>query len=452
MTMTRLSIPILCFLSILSPSGCGRKRAPGLTNIVLVTIDTLRPDHCSAYGYHRPTTPFLERLAAEGVLFTRAYSTSSWTVPAMASLFTSLHPRSHGVVRGFVEDAESRIVNQSILEESHLTLPEVLREAGYRTFAVSTNAHCTPETGFGQGFDHFRSLWFQAADKANSEIRELREEISVSEPFFLWIHYFDPHAPYRARSPWIEDFAAREDLAREWESLSSGQIELRREEVVSDPAVIESLVDLYDSEIAYCDRAMEKIFSELSLLENTLVVVTSDHGESFLERNLLHHGTSLYEEQIKIPLVIRLPEGARRHRVETPVNIIDLFPTIVDLAGLDLPSGLQGRSLRREIEGEPSAGEVTITDLEKKKILRSVSEGGWKLISERNSEKPPELYNLEEDPGETRDLAVENIVERKRLEALEREWEDATPASFAPRRRRGLNRDQTEKLRALGYL
>src|SRR5262245_39928490 len=182
---------------------------PRPTNVVLITIDTLRPDRRPLYGYRRKTTPFLDELADRAAVFDRAYSTSSWTAPAMASLFTSLPPRAHGVVKGFV--ANEQVLGQDLLSDRFDTLAEILSRNGWQTFGVSTNAHLTTATGFGQGFTELRSLWWDGAARANDEALALAERLRTAERWFLWVHYFDPHFPYDHHQPWFDAYVSEPD-------------------------------------------------------------------------------------------------------------------------------------------------------------------------------------------------------------------------------------------------
>ncbi|MEI6971130.1 MAG: sulfatase, partial [bacterium] len=195
------TLVIVVLLSVLCSCN-GESRKP---NVVLITIDALRPDHLSSYGYNRPTSPFIDSLAERGCVFSNCRSVACWTAPALASLFTSTYTRSHGVLHGFAR--ERKIHGQEVLDPSFLTLAEALKANGYATFAIAGTGHATSQSGMAQGFDKFDGLWFPPCETIHDAASAMRTDIAKSKPFFLWVHYFTPHAPYYARKPWINRYA-----------------------------------------------------------------------------------------------------------------------------------------------------------------------------------------------------------------------------------------------------
>lgn len=179
--------------------GCGDAPRP---NVLLVTIDTLRADRLSGAGHSRQTTPYLDELAASGVRFERAYASSSWTAPSVASLLTSLDPRRHGIEHGHL--SEQVIVQQEVIPESLPLWPELLRNAGYRTYGITANTHLYGHFGFDRGFDRYECIGFLTADEVLETLERWQLEITASEPWFVWVHLLDPHARYTPRSPWID--------------------------------------------------------------------------------------------------------------------------------------------------------------------------------------------------------------------------------------------------------
>ena len=175
-------------------------------NIVLITIDCLRADHLSCYGYERKTSPNIDNIAAQGIIFKNATSPSSWTVPSMVSLFTSLYPSNHGIVRGLGWGGKREVQKQDAISDKLTTLPEILKEKGYTTFGVASNIHLGERLGFARGFDYFKCLSYLPAPPVNQTIYAWEEEIKNAEKFFLWVHYIDPHDPYYPRKPWIDDY------------------------------------------------------------------------------------------------------------------------------------------------------------------------------------------------------------------------------------------------------
>jgi len=420
-------------LCLLSAGGCRPARETTPPNVILITIESLRPDHLSGAGYARPTTPFLDRLAGRGWLFADCSSTSSWTAPALASLFTGLYPRSHGVRRG--EAQGDIILGQERLADSFLTLAEALQGAGYATFGVSLSGHVSPETGLAQGFDEFASLWFLDAAAAHRAALGLRGRFSASRPAFFWIHYVDPRAPYRPREPWISRYTPNPAQAGEWGEKDMRELVREREEILRRPELVSTLVDLYDSEIAYADSFLERLFAEVVSAENSLVIVTSDHGEAFGEHGNLGHGNSLFQEEIAVPLIVLLPGREGRGRtIARPVSLIDVFPTITDALGLSLPPGLPGRSLLPDLEkGGEGEDRPLFFELRRRSELAGLRVGGGKLIAwPKTTESKWALYDLKSDPLESRNLSGKDPAVFRALGDLFRSWLASTPEFRAP--------------------
>jgi arylsulfatase A-like enzyme len=302
-------------------------------NVLVYLIDTLRPDHLSCYGYARETTPNIDALASDGVIFTEMISQSSWTRPAVASLFTSTYPSVHGVMD-----------RADILPDEFETLPKIFHQSGYETAAFMANVTCLPMWGFGPGFRQFVDVdstvvsGTKDAQVADSVIDALR--LAKGRPWFFYVHNFGPHSPYDPPSPYNTRFVS---------PAACGD---------GPEAERAHLVDLYDGAIAFTDAQFGRIVETLKKLDrydDTWIVVVSDHGEALFEHDEWGHGTSLYDEQIRIPCVIKPPrnldfEGER----EGIAELIDIAPTLLDLADLRVPDGFQGRSLRDRLEGAPA--------------------------------------------------------------------------------------------------
>lgn len=416
--------------------------------MVLVTIDTLRADHVSCYGYARNTTPFIDRIAARGLVYRNAYATSSWTAPSMASIFTGLYPRQHGVRHGFVQKGERAIAEQEFLWSGFPLLAEAMREAGYETFGLSSNGHMAPNTGFARGFDHFEAMWFVDAPAVNAAAEKWKDRIAAAGKYFLWVHYFDPHAPFVAREPYIREYAADAAAWEPWTGLGVDELERRKLEIRRTEGALQALVDLYDSEIRYCDRFVEQLFELLGIDERALVIVTSDHGEEFLEHNNIGHGHTLFEETIRVPLIVQWPGGTRTGTVDRLVGNKDVFATILDMLEVRPAAPAPGRSLFAETEGEDAAR--VFTELDRGRQLRAVREGDWKLIA---AEKKPRswLYDLSSDPGERADVAAA-APERAALLRSLLDGFAAEPAFAAPKSQRRMDPEAEMKLRSLGYL
>lgn len=370
------------------PAGCG---GPAPPNIVLIIVDTLRADHLSCYGYEVDTSPFISRLASQGILFERAYSASSWTSPATASMHTSLYPFQHGVTTGLLATKRGREIDASIklnrIPDGAVTIAEVLKEAGYSTFAVTDNLNITEEQGFSQGFDRFQNYNYRAADVVNAKLREWRYDIEGSEPYFVYVHYNDPHQPYNRRKPWFKQ---------------EGNKPITR-------------VTAYDSEIGFVDSKIKELFDLFEWSDRTFVIVTADHGEEFYEHGELGHGHNLYSQTINVPLVVYpasgFPPGTR---TGAPVGTIDVLPTIREVAGLGPGRFDEGVSLLQSAleAGNPGPERFLLSHLERRWIggetgyeMKSVIYSNWKYIL--TIPGADELYNLKEDLAEKVNLLEE---------------------------------------------
>ncbi|MCP4656288.1 MAG: sulfatase-like hydrolase/transferase [bacterium] len=446
---------VVFLISLGAPSaGAKESRKTRAPDIVLITIDTLRQDHLSCYGYERRTTPFIDGIAEQGAIFTNAYSTSSWTVPSMASLLTGLYPRSHGVRHGLIRgDGSKRIDNQEMLAPSLSTLPELLQAAGYTTFGVSSNGHLAPELGFDQGFDHYAFGWFRKSPFSNRAAIQWRAEIEAAPSFFLWVHYFDPHPPYLSREPWIHQYSSNQKATEEWSGVQWNRRVNKKNfaRLREDPSGLQAVIDLYDSEISYCDQQIRELFDALPRLANSLVVITSDHGEAFHEHDQFGHGKSLHEEVVLVPLIIKLPGTGSRKTVESPVSNKDVVATILQAAGLEVPVGLEGTGLLAAMTGEaPPPREPVFTELDRFHTWQAIRDGSWKLISGHRGRRL--LYNLAEDPSEERNRVRDRTVDKQRLEAELAAWAADHPVFAAPTANVQLDDDQLDQLRALGYI
>lgn len=432
--------------------ACRKPGLESLPDIILITIDTLRPDHLAVYGYERRTAPFISSIADRGYIFDNCYATSSWTAPSMASLFTGIYPRGHGVLHGFV--GAGKIVNQEKLDSSLPTLAELLKSRGYHTFGISTNGHVTPETGMARGFDEFVSLWFRDAEEAHQASLDLKEKVKNSRPYFFWIHYFDPHAPYRFRRPWIEGYSSDPVSARKWAEENMKELRRKRAIVTSDPKNRSALVDLYDSEINYTDEFLRRLFDEVLSPQSCLIIITSDHGEGFLEHGLLGHGNSLFEEVVKVPLIVKMPEEEERPvNISAPVSIVDVVPSVLDFLGISVPELVQGKSfLSLMNNSSPMKPRPIFCELDRGRHLKSIRRGRWKLIRKSGKKRAGLLYDLKADSAEENDVSGENQKVAGLLHRALISWQKQTPSFKAPRGEFVSKGEEKEVLKSLGYL
>lgn len=417
-------------------------------DVVLITIDTLRADRCSLYGAAHPTTPFLEELARRAVVFDAAYASSSWTPPSMASIFTGLPPRAHGVIKGAVRDGAA--VNQQVLDAAFTTIAESFQAAGYHTIGVTSNAHMVGRTGFAQGFDAFRAPLWKGANEVNAVARRLVAERPADRPLFLWIHYFDPHSPYLAHAPWIDTYEVDFAWVKRCTDVDHEALEAEARASADPAAMRAALFALYDSEIAYVDASLRRLFAALPALGSAVVAITADHGETLMNRGWIGHGNGLYDEETRVPLLIRLPGATSGSRVARPVSNADLYGTLLDAAGLPRPPRLDRPGLLAAGGAEPP---VLLELSRTETVEAAVRVGRHKLIRRDAPQASLELYDLAADPREQRDLAEADPALRDRLAATLRRTADAWPPyAAAGQETVPADPELIERLRALGYL
>ena len=400
----------------------------------------------------------IDSLAAQGVRFDAAYSASSWTVPSAVTLLTGLHPASHGVEHGMLGAGKgiraAALEGQEVIAEEIATLAELLRDAGWATFGVTANGHLDARFGFAQGFDHYRGVEFAGLERVEAALGELRESIAAADPFFLWVHLLDPHAPYTPRVEWIRaqspDFRG---IPGQLRAVVVAQHYFDRGVTSTRHPGFPFVSLLYDGEVAHTDAAIGRILETAGVTEDDLVVVTADHGEEFLEHGRFGHGYTLHDESIRVPLVLRLPGAEHAGRVVAePVGAVDVLPTLLDALDLPVPETLPGRSAMPLVRGEADPRDV-VTQLARFEPLRAetIRRGRWKLLRhhERGSDA---LYDLESDPTEQRDLAAsEPEVARELGAALDAALAAQRAARIEPGRA-PISDAELEELRALGYV
>lgn len=464
--------------------------APLASNLLLITIDTLRADHLGFHGYPRDTSPFLDRLAGESVVFDDAAVQVPKTLPSTVSILTSLYPAWSGVE-----------TNRHVLPDEALTLAEVLQDAGFATAAWTTNGNLVEENGLAQGFDRFAFLP-PPADAATLTDQALADPIFETPEAgattagrdrrrrFTWLHYIDPHGPYTPPGPDADRFVRdayydgsigvqlRLDEARRinWNQGLGGVPHYQRLPYLEHPRRRQRdfYVARYDAEIRYLDGQLERLLATLEergLLADTAVVLTADHGEGLGEHELFfEHGWFVYQDQVHVPWLIRLPGTPAPRRIETPVELVDLAPTVLDLLGIDIPDTFQGRDLRPVLDGgeAPRRPLYSITPDSYPQRYAGVRLGPWKLIrtidKAHHRSVSEHLYQLEEDPAEMVDRAE---GEPEVLAGLRRildagPWNrpegatapGATPETLDPQilDPETLDPEVRESLRSLGYL
>ena len=378
-------------------------------NLVVILIDTLRADRLGSYGNRNGLTPHLDRFAAEGVRFAQMQAPAPWTLPSVASLMTGLQPQTHGAGVRYGEFAPTGLTG------GVRTLAETLRDAGFYTQGIYHNIYVNPAFGLQQGFDEYASIEDRAAPLVDRALEGLRRT-APDRRVFLYLHLFDPHNPYEPPEEECRTVARR--LLPDYRGRLGCSADRRPELPIPPPEDRRWHEALYDAEIASTDREVGRFLKgleELRMEDDTVVLVVSDHGEEFwtrLDREKAlgydpnsDHGHTVYQELLHVPALLRVP-GRPPGVIESAAELADLFPTLLRQVGVDSPP-VQGRDLTPVLDGAPPAGRPTLlADL----ILHgpprwSIRRGPWKLVLPRDPGVAPELYDLDRDPGELRDLA-----------------------------------------------
>jgi arylsulfatase A-like enzyme len=436
-------------------------------NVLLITIDALRADHLGVYGYARPTSPNIDRLAGQGVTFRRAVSQWPLTSPSFAALMSSTYGHTNGLIRNTAQRMPDR----------PLMLAELLKAGGYSTWAAVGNVNLARVFNFDQGFDTYRELWREGDGRKTAgtthEGLDLLKQASTERPFFLWLHFFDPHARYEPPKPFDGMFVGDRYFDGSWRVPLNARADADLGGISSKVSLgsedrVAYYVAQYDAEIRYVDQQVGILLQELEergLAGNTLVVLTADHGESLGDHDyFFEHGRFPYDDCVHVPLIVRAPRFAKPgHTVRSPVQSIDIVPTLLDLAGLPPDPQAEGKSLRPLLRGESPAGDRwayaftesgfaldyqrSITS-ERYKLVYVPDAGNRRIMTGREIE----LYDLAADPGETRNL----IDERPEVTAFlkRRLWRwmaNGGPAAPAPAAVR-VEAAAEEQLRSLGYI
>ncbi len=403
-------------------------------NIVLLSVDTLRADKLGCYGYDKPTSPNLDRFAAEGLLFEDATCEVPLTAPSFGAMLTSRPPRINGSTRNGIR-----------LPDEIKTAPQLLQEAGYQTFCVQSNWTLKAKlSGIERGFDtydddfHDKRWGIIKPERNGPHVTELAlkllAERDTTRPFFAWIHYSDPHAPYKLH----KEFKVWDKAG--WKLDKAGKVRAK-----------------YDSEIAFTDNELSKVLAALP--DNTAVVFVSDHGESLYEHNYLGHGRRIYQNNMHIPFIVHAP-GLAPGRSDAPVRGMDVGPTLLGLAGIVVPDTMTGVDV---LKAPPAADRLRIFETyggavpnlpgvesvmaTRGPMRQGVLLGDWKLIVDGKRE---ELYNLSDDPGELKDLHKKNAAKVAELRQHLDLWEKAYPQ--AQEKVEALSEEDKQALEAFGYL
>jgi arylsulfatase A-like enzyme len=437
-------------------NGCSGRKTNKRPNVLLISLDTVRRDHCSVYGYEHNTTPNLIKLAKQGALFDLAYSPASTTSPSHATMFTSLYPVTHGVVKNGLE-----------FSDKYETLAEILKGQGYQTASFVSSFVLHSKFGFAQGFDFFDDEFLpqecktyvtewegitindsfdrRAPYTTARAINWLKNKRDSSMPFFMFVHYFDPHNPYLPPEPFRSFFAPR--------NVSASFVDIAK--------------GLYDAEIAFTDKYCNDLIEQIGLMglkDDTLIVIVSDHGEGLMQHGYMFHGVHIYEEYVRVPMIFIFPGRIKNGAVfKQPVELVDLVPTILDLLDIkEQKSAFQGQNLAPTLLTGAGLDMDRPIYLHRRHYVEKwmdkiwvkgekfgVRIGKWKYIV-GDEEGTKELFNLEADPGEKNNLYMDfKKVADSLSDELDR-WKQSHMSSSknAPR----IPEDDLKKLKTLGYV
>ncbi|TME70351.1 MAG: DUF229 domain-containing protein [Chloroflexi bacterium] len=479
------------------PPGSASHATPAQPNLILIVVDTTRADHLGVYGYPRPTSPWLDYFAQQATVFEQALSSSSWTLPAHATLFTGLFPRSHGadLVEG---DGGMSLAELGRLDDTArvrplspdaVTLAKLAAKAGMDTGAICANsAYLFRYFGLDQGFQTYvdppgsrpshrpvglslgirlgmdRFWGFRRLIEGNERFYLLGSEVNRlalhwldrrrDRRFFLFLNYMDAHEPHIpiGRYRWL--FPASDGPPK----VAERAIRDRQRAIL--PEEQQRLVDVYDVGVRSLDDHLHDLFDRLAawdLLDRTVVLIVGDHGESLGEHNELGHANGVYSSEVRVPLLLRLPGQRDGKRVSRLVHMVDVFPTLVDLLGLENPGGLQGATLFGDGRPYPL---VVYTGRYRylaehypryyDRTHYALYKDPWTLI--RHSDGDVELYDIRADPAEERNVAGEHVREVTELTQELEGFEETVKPEFATPVTAAANEEAQRRLRALGYL
>ncbi len=428
-------------------------------NIVLIVVETLRADHVGCYGYNRNTTPFIDKSAGEnGIIFNNFFSVAPWTNPAVASLFTGFYPQSV-----FAPLQHKQAIRQTLPEESD-TIAEIMNKSGYYTIGLIDHPGINSKLKYNQGFAEFIQLqnihhghrWQGIPKKDLMNLISKKLKKSNNKPKFIYLHLLYPHLPYEPFPEFKNMFGQRHQDIRETEK--------------------QGMINMYDAEIRYTDEVIKEIYKMLKnykLLNNTWLIITADHGEGFWEHGLYEHGNSLYNELLKIPLII-YPAGGRNNKpreINHFLSNIDIFPTMLDIAGINPPKDIHGKSLLGYLAGEDHAPGLLFSESPHSRIVHALScqDDTYKLIYKapekinniekvkediQKTEHYTELYNIKDDPNETDDIHSNerNIVEELGVKLIEHHINNYKMRKRLKQIEKELDKETIERLKSIGYL
>ena len=430
------------------------RAAAGRFNVVLVILDAARAQQFGTYGYGRPTTPELDRIAADGVVFERAYTPAVFTLGALSSLWTSQYPDRHHAEVSYADP----------LPRDRLTLAEALSSRGVRTAGFVANAVAGTIHGFDRGFGEFQEVYRTFPDLGSRGAAFQRVlpswlQAQGGERFFAYVHFREPHFPYDPGPPFDTRFGPDAPLGRDERRDRAWYTDVNQGRRVPTADEIAHLVRLYDGNLAYVDQevgALRRTLEQQGLWDRTVLIVTADHGEQLFEKGYISHSAQVYEQSTHIPLIVRVPGGPRGQRIGALVDLLDLGPTVLDLFGLrDTPfaKAAQGTSLLPLLGGASRDGVATLSRTVWERPVYALRDARYKLVYDTRTGRA-QLYAIESDRGETQDVAASEPVRacfyRQSLLRLLSGLKQVRPAD-ATTGAGTLTPEQCENLKALGY-
>lgn len=408
-------------------------KKPVINNVILISMDTTRADYLSCYGYRRRTTPFIDSIAAEGVLFENAFSHVPLTLPSHSSMLTGTIPPYHGVH----DNIDYR------LGDSNVTLAEILKANSFKTAAVVSSFVIDSEFGLDQGFDYYNDEFivnkseFSYAERGGQEATYFANkwlEANGQDKFFMFVHYYDPHAQYQAPEPFGSMFSSQFDFG------------------------MDKFKNAYAGEIAYTDHCIKQLIDklkELDLYDSTLIIITSDHGEMFGEHDELFHGFYVYRSAIRVPLIFKLPGRNKAIRINDICGLSDIVPTICNLLDIETPKAVQGKSLTNYFKVGKSGdhernifSESLVPTTFSANSLLSVINNKWQYIQTTR----PELYDITADPLQINDLIEKEPQRARLLQNILREILEASVKTDTSDSKYYIDDDARKKLESLGYI
>jgi arylsulfatase A-like enzyme len=444
-------------------SAAGKTPPPKVENMIFVVVDTLRADRVGAYGYKQPTTPAIDKLAAEGVLFETLHSASPWTAPSFGSFFTGVSPTIHGaggmLAKGSSKGTLLFGVTVGGIRKDLPTLTTLIPE-GIQTAAIVNNAFVSKNLGFDRGFDHFdhRNAGVHKYRKADETAKRAIEwlEENHENPFFLLVHFFDPHMGYGPPQKYISQFAPNKSRRisvpfTDHDSARDGTLKPSEQEKTFIRGLYDGEVRFVDDEIANIVETMRR----LSLLENTWIVVTADHGDEHFEHGSFEHGHAYEDEVTRVPLIIRAP-GGKWHagdRIGASIGHVDITPTLLDLYGVTIPSHFEGRSLLPLVSGlETEHREVYMEYNLFNGQQCAMFDGRYKIVWDTRR-KRGFYYDLKTDPGETRRLSSDDPKYKELFALLSAKRAAlAKAAKGKVSNKAALSPEAAKALKELGYI